>query len=485
MLVPTIAIEPPDFLGPARHCPRRAGARLGGVHQRQRRGHGPPPAGGARARRGRCSSAAAWPPSAPRRRTRSRELGAAPRWCPGSTSPRACVERLRGRGRPGRPRAAPARGGDPRRAGARAPRAGPHVTEVAAYRTRAAAEHAAPAARGARGGRGGRGDLHQLLHGAELLRAVRADELPRLLGRRRPSPASAPSRGRPPRGCGLATHIVPERLHDSRARRRSRLHRATHFGRRKGASACRSPSIVPAGFASRRCCASMVRETALRVDDFVYPLFVVHGRGVREPIGSMPGPVPALHRRAAARSARTPRRMGIPGRAPVRPARARRTRAAREAYAEDGIIQQAVRAVKDTIPDLLVDHRRVPLRVHEPRALRRGRGRRGSRTIPTLELIARTAVSHAEAGADMVAPSDMMDGRVGAIREALDESGFPETPIMAYSAKYASALLRAVPRGGGLHPAVRRPALVPDGPRQRASRRCARSRSTWTRAPTS
>jgi porphobilinogen synthase len=109
-----------------------------------------------------------------------------------------------------------------------------------------------------------------------------------------------------------------------------------------------------------------------------------------------------------------------------------------EAYAEDGIIQQAVRAVKDSIPDLLVitdvclceytSHGHCGV-VEEDRI----------KNDPTLDLIARTALSHAESGADMVAPSDMMDGRVGAIREALDEAGYPETPIMAYSAKYASA----------------------------------------------
>src|SRR6185369_7868002 len=108
-----------------------------------------------------------------------------------------------------------------------------------------------------------------------------------------------------------------------------------------------------------------------------------------------------------------------------------------EAWADDGIVQQAVRAVKDTVPDLLVvtdvclceytSHGHCG--VIEDGAVRND---------PTLELLARTAVSHAEAGADMVAPSDMMDGRVAAIREALDESGCADTPIMAYSAKYAS-----------------------------------------------
>jgi porphobilinogen synthase len=110
---------------------------------------------------------------------------------------------------------------------------------------------------------------------------------------------------------------------------------------------------------------------------------------------------------------------------------------ASEAYAEDGIIQQAVRAVKERVPDLLVvtDVCLCEYTSHG----HCGVVEQGIvRNDPTLELLARTAVSHAEAGADLVAPSDMMDGRVGAIREALDEAGCTDTPIMAYSAKYAS-----------------------------------------------
>jgi len=181
---------------------------------------------------------------------------------------------------------------------------------------------------------------------------------------------------------------------------------------------------------------SMVRETVLRVDDFVYPLFAVHGRGIREPIGSMPG----QHRLSIdelLKECKDAASMGIPAVLLFGLPREKDPRGT-EAYAEDGIIQQAVRAVKDTIPDLLVvtdvclceytSHGHCGV-VEDGRV----------KNDPTLELIARTAVSHAEAGADMVAPSDMMDGRVAAIREGLDEAGFPETPIMAYSAKYASA----------------------------------------------
>ncbi len=181
---------------------------------------------------------------------------------------------------------------------------------------------------------------------------------------------------------------------------------------------------------------SMVRETALRADDFVYPLFAVHGRGVREPIGSMPGQY-RLSIDELLKECKDAASMGIPAVLLFGLPRDKDPRGT-EAYAEDGIIQQAVRAVKDTIPDLLVitdvclceytSHGHCGV-VEDGRV----------KNDPSLELIARTAISHAEAGADMVAPSDMMDGRVAAIREGLDEGGFTETPIMAYSAKYASA----------------------------------------------
>ena len=181
---------------------------------------------------------------------------------------------------------------------------------------------------------------------------------------------------------------------------------------------------------------SMVRETTLRIDDFVYPLFAVHGRGVREPISSMPGQY-RLSIDELLKECKDAASMGIPAVLLFGLPRDKDPRGS-EAYAEDGIIQQAVRAVKETIPDLLVitDVCLCEYTSHgHCGVVEDGR----IKNDPTLELIARTAVSHVEAGADMVAPSDMMDGRVAAIREALDERGFQETPIMAYSAKYASA----------------------------------------------
>ena len=180
----------------------------------------------------------------------------------------------------------------------------------------------------------------------------------------------------------------------------------------------------------------MVRETALRTDDLVYPLFTLHGRGVREPIPSMPGQF-RLSIDELLKECKDAASMGIPAVLLFGIPQEKDARGS-EAYAEDGIIQQAVRAVKETIPDLLVitdvclceytSHGHCGV-VEDGRV----------RNDPTLELISRTALSHVEAGADMVAPSDMMDGRVAAIREVLDESGYQEAPIMAYSAKYASA----------------------------------------------
>ena len=180
----------------------------------------------------------------------------------------------------------------------------------------------------------------------------------------------------------------------------------------------------------------MVRETALRADDFMLPLFTVHGRGVREPIGSMPGQY-RLSIDELLKECKDAASMGIPAVLLFGLPHDKDPRGS-EAYAEDGIIQQAVRAVKDTIPDLLVvtDVCLCEYTSHgHCGVVEDGR----IKNDPTLDLIARTALSHAEAGADMVAPSDMMDGRVAAVREALDEGGYQETPIMAYSAKYASA----------------------------------------------
>jgi porphobilinogen synthase len=180
----------------------------------------------------------------------------------------------------------------------------------------------------------------------------------------------------------------------------------------------------------------MVRETRLGVENLILPLFAVHGRGVRDPVGSMPG-VSRLSVDELLKEAKDAASMGIPAVLLFGVPESKDPRGS-EAYAEDGIVQQAARAVKETIPDLLVitdvclcqytSHGHCGL-VEDGRV----------KNDASVELLARVALSHMESGADMVAPSDMMDGRVGAIREALDEAGYTETPIMAYSAKYASA----------------------------------------------
>ncbi len=180
----------------------------------------------------------------------------------------------------------------------------------------------------------------------------------------------------------------------------------------------------------------MVRETRLGVENFILPLFAVHGRNVREPISSMPG-VARLSLDELAKEAKDAAGMGIPAILLFGVPASKDPRGS-EAYAEDGIVQQAARMIKETIPDLLVvtdvclcqytSHGHCGI-VEDGRV----------KNDASVDLLARVAVSHVEAGADIVAPSDMMDGRVAAIREALDESGLIETPIMAYSAKYASA----------------------------------------------
>jgi porphobilinogen synthase len=180
----------------------------------------------------------------------------------------------------------------------------------------------------------------------------------------------------------------------------------------------------------------MVRETRLGVDSLILPLFAVHGRGVRDPVSSMPG-VSRLSLDELLKEAKDAASMGIPAVLLFGIPQAKDPRGS-EAYAEDGIVQQAARAVKETIPDLLVitdvclcqytSHGHCGL-VEDGRV----------KNDASVELLARVALSHMESGADVVAPSDMMDGRVGAIRDALDEAGYTEAPIMAYSAKYASA----------------------------------------------
>jgi porphobilinogen synthase len=180
----------------------------------------------------------------------------------------------------------------------------------------------------------------------------------------------------------------------------------------------------------------MVQETRLAPQDFIYPLFVTPGRGVREEISSMPGNY-HLSVDLVQEEVREVADLGIPAvllfglpesKDPV----------GREAYSPSGVIQQAAQAIKKAAPSLMVvtdvclceytDHGHCGVV-------------EGNHIVNdlTLDLLCRTALSHVEAGADMVAPSDMMDGRVGAIRETLDAKGHVNVPIMAYAAKYASS----------------------------------------------
>ena len=180
----------------------------------------------------------------------------------------------------------------------------------------------------------------------------------------------------------------------------------------------------------------MVRETQLDPRDFIYPLFVVPGRGVKEEIPSMPE-VYHFSVDTLVTEAREVQSLGIPA-VLLFGLPSTKDDLGSEAYASEGIVQQAVRALKDAIPDLLVitdvclceytDHGHCGVVINGE-----------VDNDQSLGLIAQTALSHAQAGADIVAPSDMMDGRVGVIRAALDSEGFTGTPIMAYAAKYASA----------------------------------------------
>jgi len=182
----------------------------------------------------------------------------------------------------------------------------------------------------------------------------------------------------------------------------------------------------------------LVAETRLDPRDFVYPLFVTHGRGVRTEIASMPGQYQMSIDQLAG-EARELRELGIRS-VLLFGLPASKDAVGSEAYAADGIVQDAVRALKDADPTLCVicDVCLCEYTDHGHCGILTASG--DVDNDATLELLARTAVSQAEAGADMVAPSDMMDGHTAALRAALDESGHASTPIMAYAAKYASGL---------------------------------------------
>jgi porphobilinogen synthase len=181
----------------------------------------------------------------------------------------------------------------------------------------------------------------------------------------------------------------------------------------------------------------LVRETRLTAADFVYPMFVAHGIDRREPIDAMPG-VDRLSIAHAVAEAGEAASLGIPG-VLLFGLPAAKDEEGSGAWDDEGIVQLATRAIKEAHPDLLVitDLCLCEYTSHGHCGVLRSDGYVDNDA--TLELLNRTAVSQARAGADIIAPSDMMDGRVGAIRRALDDDGLTETPILAYSAKFASA----------------------------------------------
>lgn len=184
---------------------------------------------------------------------------------------------------------------------------------------------------------------------------------------------------------------------------------------------------------------NLVRQTKLSAHDFVLPLFVSENLAERRPILSMPGVFQFSLKEIADEAARAQESglqavliFGIP---------ARKDEEASGAYAENGVVQKALRAIKSKCPDLVVitDVCLCEYMSHGHCGITRMDGDHFHvLNDATVEFLVKTALSHAEAGADMVAPSDMMDGRIGAIREALDGSGFDQTGIMSYAAKFAS-----------------------------------------------
>ncbi len=196
------------------------------------------------------------------------------------------------------------------------------------------------------------------------------------------------------------------------------------------------PTIRPRRLRRSGAIRRLVRETRLDVSGFIYPLFISHGEGIQREVPSMPGiyqwSLDRLDREieeVASLDIPAVLLFGLPE---------SKDEAGSDAYNESGIVQRAIRRIKDLAPDLLVvtDVCLCEYTSHgHCGVIRNGEVDNDA----TLDLLARSALSHAAAGADIVAPSDMMDGRVAAIRQALDGQGFSQTPIMAYSAKYASS----------------------------------------------
>ncbi len=180
----------------------------------------------------------------------------------------------------------------------------------------------------------------------------------------------------------------------------------------------------------------MVRETKLSPDDFIYPLFVTHGKGVKKEINSMPGSYQQSVENIV-KDCQEVQGLGIPA-VLLFGLPEHKDEVVSEAYSDEGIVQHAIKAIKNKMPELIVitDVCLCEYTSHgHCGVIKNGTVQNDA----TLELLVKEALSHAKAGADMVAPSDMMDGRVHAIRHSLDSEGYSDTPIMSYAAKYASS----------------------------------------------
>jgi len=202
------------------------------------------------------------------------------------------------------------------------------------------------------------------------------------------------------------------------------------------------PKYRPRRLRSNKLIRDLVRENHLSVKDLIMPLFVRPGNGIKNEISSMPGnyqfSVDSLVEEVKELAS-----LGIPG-VILFGIPSTKDELGTEAYADDGIIQKAVRAIKENVSDILVitDVCMCEYTNHGHCGFIKKDEKTGEYQIDndeTLKLLTKEALSHAEAGVDMVAPSDMMDGRVGAIRDILDDNGYDNIPIMSYAAKYASA----------------------------------------------
>jgi len=250
--------------------------------------------------------------------------------------------------------------------------------------------------------------------------------------------------------------VLPRLDNDSIPEQKSKTP-ALHAARQRGASVKNQQAVRPRRLRLNPALRRMVRETTLAPDDFIYPLFVTHGRQVHHEIGSMPGVYQWSIDRLA-QEAEAIAKLQIPA-VILFGLPAQKDPIGLEDFASDGIVQQAIREIKRAVPELIVitdvclceytDHGHCGI-LNAPLPLSStGEGAGGWGHQPqlpegyvlndeTLDVLAKVAVSHAESGADIVAPSGMIDGMVAAIRSGLDENGFDHIPIMSYSTKYAS-----------------------------------------------